>query len=109
MEAFEQLTALKERLKDKESALALDIQLVTAWIREHLEDRPSYGSTEYHSWRRVSCRFHQKRSELKAKQDNIQLHLRVIAQKLDGMETSFSDFPFFWDLTFEPESVPAGV
>lgn len=118
MSPNEQLGILSEKLKEKDLELTLEIQLVTAWIKEHRNSRPpgvdtlSSSSDEgkaYHSWRKVSCRLHQRRSELKEKQEKIQMHLRTVAEKIDEMETGFFSFPVFSDMALESELASAGA
>lgn len=103
MEPVEQLSILQERFKEKDRELALNIQLVTAWIKEHIENRPVYECGAYNSWRKTSCRLHHMRSELKIKQEAIQTHLRATARKIEEMETDFATFPVFWDQALERE------
>jgi hypothetical protein len=118
MSPNEQLDILMERLKEKDRDLALEIQLVTAWIEEHRETRPVHTETpsstsreweEYRSWRIVSCRLHQRRSELKTKQEKNQSHLRAVACKIEAPGTGFSSFPVFADMTLESELASAGA
>jgi hypothetical protein len=103
MVPVEQLLILLERLNVKDRELALNIQLVTAWIKEHMNNRPAYECKAYYSWRKASFRLQNKRSELKIKQEAIQTHLRATAQKVEEFETDFFTFPVFGDQTLESE------
>ena len=107
MESGKQLSILLERFKEKDRELALNIQLVTAWIEEHLESRPAYECRAYKSWRKASCRLHQKRSELKVKQEAIQVHLRATMIIIEEMESNFITSPIFWDQALERELITA--
>lgn len=118
MSPVEQLDNLLKRLKEKDRDLALEIQLVTAWIKEHQETRPTHTETpsrpshereEYRSWRIVSCRLHQRRSELKTRQEKNQTHLRAVTRQIEELETGFSNFPVFADMALESELASAGA
>lgn len=106
----EELYNLKERLAEKSRGLAIEIELITAWIQEHRETRPArieaFMSTpdersEYRSWRKISNRLHQRRSELKTKQEKIWTHLLVVDRRIEETETGIINFPVFPDITLE--------
>jgi len=108
----EELCNLKERLAEKNRELTVEIELITAWIREHRETRPAFieafmstpaERSEYRSWRRVSCRLHQRRSELKTKQEKIWTHLLTMDRRIEEMETGIINFPVFSDITLETD------
>lgn len=113
-----ELCTLLERLNVKDRDLAVEIQLVTAWIKEHRETRPdrievSMASAdernEYYSWRKVSCKLHQRRSELKTKREQVQMHIRTVEKKVDKLKTDFSGFPVFSDTGFNSNLLSAGA
>jgi hypothetical protein len=118
MSPAKELSTLLERLNVKDRDLAVEIQLVTAWIKEHRETRPdcievSMASAdernEYYSWRKVSCQLHQRRSELKTKREQVQMHIRTVLKKIDKLKTDFSDFPVFSNTGFDLKLVSAGA
>jgi hypothetical protein len=97
-----------ERLTEKDRELTIEIRLTTAWIKEHRESRPARVESisspsgerdEFRAWRRVSSRLHQRRSELKTKQEKIRGHLQTVARKIEEMETGILDFPVFHDVS----------
>jgi hypothetical protein len=118
MPPVKQLGTLLEKLKDKDRDLALEIELVTAWIREHRATRPIHTETqtspspereEYRAWRIVSCRLHQRRSELKTKHEKNQTHIRAVARKIEELETGFPNFSVFADVAVESELISASA
>jgi uncharacterized coiled-coil DUF342 family protein len=102
------------KLNEKDRELTTEIQLVTAWIKEHRENRPACIESisaspgernEYRSWRRISSRLHQRRSELKTKQEKIRGHLQTVARNIENMETGVLVFPVFHDVSLESDLV----
>ena len=97
-------------LKEKNNEITLEIQLITEWIREHRARRPLRTEAPMpnehvalQSWRKVSYRLHQRRSELKMNLEKIQMHLRAATQKIEEMETEFFYFSIFPVIGLEPE------
>lgn len=110
----EELHNLVEKLNKKNRELTIEIQLITTWIKEHRENRPaciesisssSGNRDEYRSWRRISCRLHQQRSELKTKQEKIREHIQTTARKIEEMETGVVVFPVFHDVSHETDLI----
>lgn len=111
-----ELHNLKKRLTEKNREITIEIELLTAWIQEHREAGPhrngalllSSGEQEkYQSWRKVSCRLHQTRSELKAKQEIIRTNLLAVSLRIEEMETCISEFPFLFDTELTTDSTSA--
>ena len=116
MSPAQKLRNLLKRLEKKKREVTLEIRLLTAWIGEHHTLRPlhfetplSHDSSELRSWRKVSYRLHQRRSELKTKLENIQIHLRTVTQQIEEMDMEFFYFPVFSDIHLESEPVSAGA
>lgn len=108
----EELRFLMERLEKKNRDLSLEIRLITAWIKEHRESRPArFGAVlspvnkrnEYRSWRMISFRLHQRRSELKTEQEKTRVHLLAINRRIEEMKTGYADFPVFSDIPLETD------
>lgn len=113
---LEELRFLLERLEKKTNDLSLEIQLITAWIKGHRERRPPRFGTilspadkrnEYRSWRIISFRLHQRRSELKTRQEKIRSDLLTVSQRIKEMETGFLDAPVYFDPTLETDLTSA--
>lgn len=115
MSQTQQPCHLLKTLEKKDRELTLEIQLLTAWIREHRalrplrQDAPSLSpkSSELQSWRKTSTHLHQRRSKLKTKLENVRTHLRTAAQKNEAAETDFFCFPGFPDTDLESEPASA--
>jgi DNA repair exonuclease SbcCD ATPase subunit len=114
MVPVKELHDLAERLDEKNRELTMEIQLITAWIKDHRQSRPariesmssaSDERNEYRSWRKVSCRLHQRRSELKTKQEKIREHLQTVARKMEERETGILAFPVFHDVALETDLI----
>lgn len=114
----EELLILMERLEEKSRELSIEIQLITAWIEEHRKIWPARVEAilspagkrkAYQSWRKVSCRLHHRRSELKMEQERILMHLSAVNRRIEEMETTFSDFPVFSDTALATDLTSADV
>lgn len=112
---IESLHILLERFKEKDKKLSLEIQLITSWIKEHRESRPDLFSnvssssrkrSEYYTWRKVSCRLHQRRSELKTQQEKIRSHLIAVNRRIEEADSGNVNFTVFSDIALEPDSTP---
>jgi len=112
MLSIDELCIMMEWLEKKNRELLLEIELLTAWIEEHRQSRPSRIGTglslaeksdEYRSWRIVSFRLHQRRSRLKTEQDKTRTHLHAVNRRIEGMGTDFPDFPDFSDISLETD------
>ena len=112
-----QLAALLERLRQKENENTLEIELVTARIDEHRKARPSgadasssvYRLNEYRLWWKISCRLHQRRSELKTERDKLLTRLRAVEREIEALQKGLSGLQVCPDAAFGVEPALADV
>ena len=116
MSSYEQLSLLLERLKEKDKVLVEEIHIITDQITAHRNsrfrdiqalDQSIRERRKYYEWRRTSFFMHNRRSELKTQREKIRVHIRMVSQHLEKLETNFLNFPVFMDLSFAEELTSA--
>lgn len=111
----DQLSILMERLEKRDQELSERIRSITLKISEHRETgtirtgwRPSDENerNNFHSWRKISCHLHRRRSELKGEQGKNRIHLERTREKIKALDDEMTGLTVFPETCREIEPFP---